>query len=89
MDQADVGLVHADPHRLTSAVMNLAQNAVRHTGGDDAIAIGSSLTDGHVRVWVRDEGDGIAPEDQERIFERFAAGEQAVPGHGAALGSRS
>lgn len=86
MDQADVGLVHADPHRLTSAVMNLAQNAVRHTGGDDAIAIGSSLIDGHVRLWVRDEGDGIAPEDQERIFERFAAGEQAVPGHGAGLG---
>ena len=86
MDQADVGLVHADPHRLTSAVMNLAQNAVRHTGGDDAIAIGSALTDGHVRLWVRDEGEGIAPDDQERIFERFAAGEQAVPGHGAGLG---
>jgi two-component system, OmpR family, sensor kinase len=86
MDQADVGLVHADPHRLTSAVMNLAQNAVRHTGGDDAIAIGSALDDGHVRLWVRDEGHGIAPEDQERIFERFSAGEQAVPGHGAGLG---
>lgn len=86
IDQADVGLVQADPHRLTSAVMNLAQNAVRHTGGDDAIAIGSSLADGHVRLWVRDEGQGIAVEDQERIFERFAAGEQAIPGHGAGLG---
>jgi two-component system, OmpR family, sensor kinase len=86
MDQADVGLVHADPHRLTSAVMNLAQNAVRHTRGDDAIAIGSALDDGHVRLWVRDEGRGIAPADQERIFERFAAGEQAIPGHGAGLG---
>jgi signal transduction histidine kinase len=86
LDQADVGLVQADPHRLTSAVMNLAQNAVRHTGGDDAIAIGSSLADGHVRLWVRDEGQGIAVADQERIFERFAAGEQAVPGHGAGLG---
>ena len=46
MDEADVGLVHADPHRLTSAVMNLAQNAVRHTRGDQAIAIGSSLDNG-------------------------------------------
>ena len=86
IDQADVGLVQADPHRLTSAVMNLAQNAVRHTRGDDAIAIGSSLADGHARLWVRDEGQGIAVEDQERIFERFAAGEQAIPGHGAGLG---
>ena len=75
-----MGLVHADPHRLTSAVMNLAQNAVRHTRGDEAIALGSSLDDGTVRIWVRDEGQGIAVDDQERIFERFAAGAQAVPG---------
>ena len=86
IDEADVGLVHADPHRLTSAVMNLAQNAVRHTRGDEAIALGSSLDNGTVRVWVRDEGRGIDPADQERIFERFAAIGQPVPGHGAGLG---
>ena len=86
MDKVGVGLVHADPHRLTSAVMNLAQNAVRHTRGDEAIAIGSSLNGGYARIWVRDEGRGIAKDDQERIFERFAAGAQPVPGHGAGLG---
>jgi two-component system, OmpR family, sensor kinase len=86
MDDADVGLVHADPHRLTSAMMNLAQNAVRHTRGDQAIALGSSLDNGSVRFWVRDEGEGIPPQEQERIFERFAAGGQAVEGHGAGLG---
>jgi two-component system, OmpR family, sensor kinase len=86
MDEADVGLFHADPHRLTSAVMNLAQNAVRHTRGDQAIALGSSLDNGLVRLWVRDEGDGIPPHEQERIFERFAAGGQIVEGHGAGLG---
>ena len=86
VDSAAVGLVTADPHRLTSAVMNLAQNAVRHTRGDQAIALGSSLSERVVRLWVRDEGQGIAPHDQERIFERFAAGAQPVPGHGAGLG---
>jgi two-component system OmpR family sensor kinase len=86
IDQVDVGLVHADPHRLTSAVMNLAQNAVRHTKGDEAIALGSSHANGLVRLWVRDEGRGIAAADQERIFERFASGEQPMPGHGAGLG---
>jgi signal transduction histidine kinase len=86
IDEADVGLVHADPHRLTSAVMNLAQNAVRHTRGDEAIALGSSIDNGQVRVWVRDEGRGIDVADQERIFERFAAGGQPVPSHGAGLG---
>ena len=80
MDDADVGLVHADPHRLTSAMMNLAQNAVRHTRGDQAIALGSSLDNGFVRLWVRDEGEGIPPHEQERIFERFAAGGQTVDG---------
>jgi signal transduction histidine kinase len=84
IDEADVGLMHADPHRLTSAVMNLAQNAVRHTGGDEAIALGSRITDGVVRLWVRDEGAGIAVADQERIFERFAAGPEATPPHGGA-----
>ena len=87
LDAADVGLIKADPHRLTSAVMNLAQNAVRHTRGDQVIAIGSSLGEEHARLWVRDEGDGIEPFEQERIFERFAgAGSQPAEGHGAGLG---
>ena len=86
IDEVGVGLLRADPHRLTSAVMNLAQNAVRHTRGDEAIALGSSFENGTVRLWVRDEGRGIALDDQKRIFERFAAGPQPVPGHGAGLG---
>jgi len=85
IDRADVGLIHADPHRLTSAVMNLAQNAVKHTRGQDAIAIGSSIEQGVVRLWVRDEGDGIELHEQERIFERFAGG-GAKPGHGHGAG---
>ncbi|MEJ7875270.1 MAG: HAMP domain-containing sensor histidine kinase [Solirubrobacterales bacterium] len=87
IDRADVGLIHADPHRLTSAVMNLAQNAVKHTRGPDAIAIGSAIGQGFVRLWVRDEGDGIEPHEQERIFERFAGGgTKPGHGHGAGLG---
>jgi signal transduction histidine kinase len=87
VDRADAALVHGDPHRLTSAVMNLAQNAVKHTRGDDVIAIGSSLENGLVRIWVRDEGEGIELHEQERIFERFASGAtQPNHGHGAGLG---
>jgi two-component system, OmpR family, sensor kinase len=87
VDRADVALVRGDPHRLTSAVMNLAQNAVKHTRGDDEIAIGSSVEDGLVRIWVRDGGEGIELHEQERIFERFASGStQPSHGHGAGLG---
>jgi signal transduction histidine kinase len=85
IDRAGVGLVHADPYRLTSAVMNLAENAVRHTRGDQAIAIGSSIEGGTARIWVRDEGQGIEPNEQQRIFERFASGGPGTA-HGAGLG---
>jgi signal transduction histidine kinase len=83
------GVLTADPHRLTSAVLNLAQNAVRHTRADQVIALGSEQSAEWTRLWVRDEGPGIAPDEQERIFERFHRGgtgeEHAGPGAGLGL----
>ena len=89
LERADVALFQGDPHRLTSAVMNLVQNAVKHTRRDDLIAIGSSIESGFARIWVRDAGEGIESEEQERIFLRFASGVQRTghgQGHGAGLG---
>lgn len=60
-----------DKQRFSQAVMNLVQNAVRHTQPGDTIALGSLATDGYLRFWVRDTGEGIATADQQRIFERF------------------
>ena len=60
-----------DRHRFSQAVMNLVQNAVRHTQPGDMIALGSAVTDNTLRFWVRDTGEGIASEDQTKIFERF------------------
>ena len=74
LDGTGVGLVVADQQRLTQAVMNLASNAVEHTGAGDSIWIGSSMVEGRVRLWVRDEGPGIPPDDQERIFGRYERG---------------
>ena len=64
----------ADRQRITAAVINLAQNAAQHTQPNDMIELGSTITDGKVRFWVRDSGEGIAPDDQKRIFDRFARG---------------
>ena len=61
LEGVGVGVVVADPHRLTSAVMNLAQNAVRHTRGDQMIAIASEISGAEARISVRDEGAGIEP----------------------------
>lgn len=64
--------VVVDRQRLTQAMMNLVENAVRHTQPGDSITLGSAVKEDYAYIWVRDSGEGIAPEDQERIFERFA-----------------
>ncbi len=74
LDGAGVGILVADPQRFTQAVMNLADNAVRHTAEHDTIWIGSSLVGDRARIWVRDEGPGVDPEDRERIFDRYERG---------------
>jgi two-component system, OmpR family, sensor kinase len=72
----DVGRARivADRQRLTQVLVQLCQNAVQHTEPDDCIALGSAVAGGHVHLWVRDAGAGIATDEQEHIFERFARG---------------
>jgi signal transduction histidine kinase len=88
--RADAEVV-ADAHRLTQAVLQLADNAVKFTGPDDEVGIGTQVFDGHagrqVRLWVRDTGPGVPPEEAERIFDRFARGSTTggVPGSGLGL----
>ena len=69
------GVIVADGQRLTQAVLQLAQNAVRHAGG--TIALGSQVENGEARFWVRDQGPGIDPEEQKTIFSRFRRGDSA------------
>jgi signal transduction histidine kinase len=80
---ADVHVL-ADRHRLTQAVVQLAQNAVQHTSDGDVIGIGSAAASGLVRLWVRDTGPGVPPADRERIFARFA---RRAPGRGHSEGA--
>ena len=77
LEHTGIGLFTADRQRLTQAVINLAHNAVQHTTDGDRIALGSDLRDGAARLWVTDNGPGIAPSDAARIFERFARAENA------------
>ncbi|BAZ17178.1 two-component sensor histidine kinase [Calothrix sp. NIES-4071] len=80
--------ITVDRQRLTQAVMNLVQNAVRHTMQGDTITLGSSVKGDFVYIWVSDTGEGIAPENQKRIFDRFARAtkhDQNFEGHGLGL----
>jgi signal transduction histidine kinase len=67
----DVPTVQADRNRLIQILMNLLSNAYRYTPSGGSITVSVRLTDDAVLVAVADSGIGIAPEDQERIFERF------------------
>lgn len=79
--------IRVDRQRLTQAVMNLVQNAIRHTEEHDTIALGSSIQANYAYLWVRDTGEGIALEDQTRIFERFSrATEREAQGEHHGLG---
>ncbi|TDD29691.1 HAMP domain-containing histidine kinase [Kribbella turkmenica] len=83
---ADATIV-ADGQRLTQALMQLVSNAVRHTGPGDRIEVGSHLdAGGSVLLWVADTGPGVPPADRERIFERFARGNDQRRTDGAGLG---
>jgi signal transduction histidine kinase len=72
LERVGRGLVVADRQRLTQAVIQLAQNAAQYTQEDALIGLGSALGNGEARLWVSDTGPGIASEQQERIFRRFA-----------------
>jgi two-component system phosphate regulon sensor histidine kinase PhoR len=64
--------VRTDPERLRRVLENLVDNAVKYTPGGGCVAITTSAgPDGSARIEVADNGPGIAPEHQARIFERF------------------
>ena len=86
LDGKGRGVIVADRQRVTQAMIQLAQNATQHTKEGDEIALGSSVRDGHARLWVRDAGSGIASEDQRVIFDRFSRGARGRGEDGAGLG---
>ncbi len=64
-------MVHGDPDQITMGLRNLIDNAIRYSPEGTTVGVGSRIADGVVTVSVRDQGPGISPEDQERVFERF------------------
>jgi two-component system OmpR family sensor kinase len=79
-------LVDMDPQRITQAVLQLADNAVKHTQDGDEITIGADLTGGRVRIWVRDTGPGVLAADRDHIFQRFGRSVVAENDEGFGLG---
>ncbi len=67
-----------DRFRIEQVIINLVTNAIRYAA-EKPIHVSVSQTDGIATLVVRDEGCGIAPENRERIFQRF---ERILSSHG-------
>lgn len=74
MDVEAVVVADLDRERITQAWMNLARNAVQHTRTGDRITVFSSVVGDRLELGVQDTGEGVAPEDRSRVFDRFSRG---------------
>ncbi|MFC7400811.1 ATP-binding protein [Citricoccus sp. GCM10030269] len=86
LDHAAEVTVPLDVQRITQAWLQLASNAVKYSDEGSTVSIGSQALSGTLRLWVRDQGIGIRPEDREGIFERFGRGSNSTRAEGSGLG---
>lgn len=79
--------VRADARKLGQVFTNLLTNAVKYSPAGGQVVIGGGMQAGEARFWVRDQGVGISPEDQQRLFSAFQrVGDRALaPGTGLGL----
>jgi signal transduction histidine kinase len=78
--------VHANPAQIQRVLFNLIHNAIRHTPRGGHIAVHARRrSDTTVQIDVRDDGEGIADDDRERVFAPFARGSNGASGLGLAI----
>ncbi len=83
-----LGAARANPEKLQRVLFNLIQNAIRHTPADGSVVVRAEPVADQIEIEVADDGDGIAPEERERVFTAFYRGgaDAARTGGGAGLG---
>jgi signal transduction histidine kinase len=89
--QADVagatGEIRGDERKLRQVLLNLLSNAIKFTPPGGRVDVRAIRTDGAGEVSVKDTGVGVAPEDQEAVFEEFRqVGAGAAKHEGTGLG---
>ena len=72
----DLPEISADPVRLASAVENLVSNAIKYTHAGGMVSISAGVEGEEILIRVKDNGSGIALEEQQKVFEPFYRGNQ-------------
>lgn len=70
--------VEADELRLQQVLSNLLNNAIKFSAPGSEVHVAARVEDAEIRFTVSDHGKGIAPEDHQRIFERFYQSESGA-----------
>ncbi|RKD31733.1 sensor histidine kinase [Lacrimispora algidixylanolytica] len=78
--------VFCDKYWTSEAISNIVKNALDHTGSGDNIHISWTKTPLMVRIFISDNGKGIAPEDLHHIFKRFYRSKKHLDTQGVGLG---
>jgi signal transduction histidine kinase len=82
-----LGQVTADERKIKQVLLNLLSNALKFTPEGGRVDVRASVVDGMAEVSVTDTGVGIAPEDQQAVFEEFRqVGTAAKKVEGTGLG---
>jgi signal transduction histidine kinase len=68
--------VHGDATAIRQALANLLVNAIRHAPDGSAIRVAGGTEEAWVWLAVEDQGPGIAPEDQDKVWTRFWRGDR-------------
>ena len=79
LPSAEMVPVIADADRIGQVLTNYLTNAFKFAPTDQVIAVRLEVEAGRVRVAVRDQGQGLTPEQQQRVWEQFY--QVAAPGH--------
>lgn len=74
--------LRGDEGLLRQMVLNLIENAVRHTPSGKSVQVATTTAGDDVRVEVSDAGSGIPEQERERIFERFVRLDASVGSNG-------
>src|SRR6202044_14750 len=81
----DLPLVHVDGPLIEQALVNLLENAARHTPSGTPLEIRARLNGPNAELWVIDHGPGIPEQEATQIFEKFHQSDPDREGFGLGL----
>ena len=67
----DLPMIEVDFVQWARVFQNLVENALLYAGESSPVRVGARAAPDSVEMWVEDEGPGVAPEERERVFEKF------------------